>query len=588
MTTGNILAVDDDHDTLRVLIQTLARQGYTVRAAPEAQLALTATRADLPDLILLDIVMPDMSGYELCTLLKEDPHTREVPVIFISGVDAVIDKVRAFEAGGVDYITKPFHQAELVARVATHLALRKLQLDLQAQNARLQHEIAARTHAEQALVAEERALAAQEERAKLSRELHDSIGQILSFISTQAQAAQDLLAENQALAAHTNLTRLIEVAHQTSADLRQYILGLRPTDAAESGFFTTLTAYLEHFTQYYGIPVALSIPPEHPPTPFNPAVEDQVLRILQEALMNVYKHAEARAVQVLVTLEADYAQIIIIDDGTGFEVPAPESAFPAQDAPHFGLRIMRERAAQISGTLEIRSTPESGTQILLRAPRAAEDVPSRALRLLLVDDNELFVEGLRSMLTAQGFAVVGVATDGIEAQEQARALRPDLIVMDVQMPKCDGLTALQKIKAEWPEARVVMLTVVEDEACLLTALKAGAVGYLLKDFSNAEFCAALHELARGEVTLTPELATRVVTEFAHYADSRVSGPPALTPRQWEALQLVAQGLIYKEVAQRLNISEATVKYLMGQVLSRLQVENRAAAVAYATQYLEGR
>jgi adenylate cyclase len=155
---ANILVVDDTPDNLRLLSTILTRQGYQVRKALNAQRALTTIQQSLPDLILLDIMMPDMDGYELCQKLKENSTTREIPIIFISALDGVSDKVKAFEFGGNDYITKPFKSAEVVVRVANQLTIlnqrRQLQQQaqqLEAQNQQLQQEIKERQRAELAL-----------------------------------------------------------------------------------------------------------------------------------------------------------------------------------------------------------------------------------------------------------------------------------------------------------------------------------------------------------------------------------------------------------------------------------------------------
>lgn len=138
----SILIVDDTPASLRLLAQMLASQGYQVRPAPDGALALAAAQAEPPDLILLDIRMPEMDGYQVCARLKADPATCDVPVIFISALDEIQDKVRAFAGGGVDYVTKPFQLEEVLARVQAHLALRRLQRQLQEANQRMEQELA--------------------------------------------------------------------------------------------------------------------------------------------------------------------------------------------------------------------------------------------------------------------------------------------------------------------------------------------------------------------------------------------------------------------------------------------------------------
>ncbi len=141
-TKGDILIVDDTVANLRLLADMLAEHGYDARPVPSGALALGAARAQTPDLILLDIRMPGMNGYEVSKILKEDPSTRDVPIIFLSALDATADKVRAFQAGGVDYVTKPFQIEEVIARVQAHVALRRLQQKLQVANAKMQRELA--------------------------------------------------------------------------------------------------------------------------------------------------------------------------------------------------------------------------------------------------------------------------------------------------------------------------------------------------------------------------------------------------------------------------------------------------------------
>jgi two-component system NarL family response regulator len=243
--------------------------------------------------------------------------------------------------------------------------------------------------------------------------------------------------------------------------------------------------------------------------------------------------------------------------------------------------------------LEIRSAPGQGTCVLVYIPHLAPSPSPEAktpddlvgLRLLLVDDHPLFLEGLRNMLSARGFAVVGVAHDGQTALEQARALRPDVVVMDVHMPGGGGLQATRAIKAEMPESKVVMLTVAEDDANLFEAIKSGASGYLLKSLDANRFCTLLSSVLRGDMPLAPGMAARIMTELSHResaeGDDQDRSPlNDLTSHQQEILRFVAQGMTYKEVAEQMHLSEQTIKYHMAQIVEKLHVENRAQAIAH--------
>jgi two-component system NarL family response regulator len=210
-----------------------------------------------------------------------------------------------------------------------------------------------------------------------------------------------------------------------------------------------------------------------------------------------------------------------------------------------------------------------------------------ALKTLLVDDHPLFLEGLKNLLTLRGIEVVGTAGDGMEALEKARTLHPEIILMDIQMPKLDGLAATRLIKAELPDVKIVMLTMSAEDEDLFEAIKNGARGYLLKTLDVDEFFSLFLGLARGEVPLSPGLASRVLEAFARQAMESEPIKPweakteALSGRQVQVLTLVAQGLTYKEVGAKLCLAERTIKYHVGEIIERLHLENRAQAIHYA-------
>ncbi|HUH98509.1 MAG TPA: response regulator transcription factor [Anaerolineales bacterium] len=205
--------------------------------------------------------------------------------------------------------------------------------------------------------------------------------------------------------------------------------------------------------------------------------------------------------------------------------------------------------------------------------------------ILLVDDHELFREGLEAILGAQSdMQIVGVANDGLEALVKARELKPDLILMDVQMPGMDGLEATRRIKQILPETIIVMLTVRNDDEKLFEALKNGAQGYLLKDIRSQEMLTMLRGALRGEAALSPSLAGRVLTEFRRLSrSSRLGDEEAanLTEREQQVLLHVSHGAPDKEIAETLNISLNTVKTHIRNILAKLQVNTRREAAKVA-------
>ena len=211
------------------------------------------------------------------------------------------------------------------------------------------------------------------------------------------------------------------------------------------------------------------------------------------------------------------------------------------------------------------------------------------MRVLLADDHSLFLEGLAGLLTARGFAVIGTAVDGVEAIAKARDLRPDLILMDICMPRCDGLAATKLIKAEMPQIKIVMLTMAEENEQLFEAIKCGASGYLLKSLEAGRFVDLLLGLANGEAPFAPGLSEKVMGELrrlaaadqGHATAGEGGGHNGLSPHQLQILGLVARGLTYKEVGSVLSLSERTIKYHMRVILDQLRLGNRSQAVAWA-------
>jgi len=214
----------------------------------------------------------------------------------------------------------------------------------------------------------------------------------------------------------------------------------------------------------------------------------------------------------------------------------------------------------------------------------------KKMKLMLVDDHPLFIEGLKYLLETHGISVAGIATNGMEAFEQARVLQPDIILMDIKMPECDGISALKYIKAEMPDIKIVMLTTSDEDDDLFEALKYGASGYLLKNINAEELLAMLSGLENDEVPLSPGLAARLLREFRNNTENSKAAEEScreaevgLTGRQLEILELIAKGSTYKAAAEKLGISERTVKYHMARMIDLLHLKNRAQVIAYAAR-----
>lgn len=213
------------------------------------------------------------------------------------------------------------------------------------------------------------------------------------------------------------------------------------------------------------------------------------------------------------------------------------------------------------------------------------------MKLLLVDDNILYLEGIKNFLEDNGVEVLGTAADGLEAVNKVEMLHPDMIVMDIEMAGCDGIEATRLIKQDFPEIEIVMLTVSEEDEHLFAAIRAGASGYLLKGMDTQQFLEELEKLAAGEAVMAPGMAKRILREFASQAQNTGSASECmnpfepeqseLSPRQTEVLKMLAQGMTYKEIGDALTIREGTVRYHMYEILNKLHLANRTQLITYA-------
>jgi two-component sensor histidine kinase len=353
---NTILIVDDTPENLTMLTQMLTKQGYQVAPAIDGRIALNAVRKAAPDLILLDIMMPGIDGYEVCRQLKADKQTRDIPVIFLSALGEAMNKVKAFSVGGVDYITKPFQVQEVLARVYTHLALRNVQKRLQTQNTQLQQEIAERK------IIEVRLKTALSEREVLLQEIQHRTEASLNVICSMLKLQASMVTEEQTVQLFTDLEtriRVMALVHQklyqtenlAQIDLKGYIYDL---------------AILLYRT--YKVNADLIM--------LKPKLESAIVStdtailcglLLNELLSNCMRHAFPGGKQgeirlELRTLETEEIELCIGDNGVGL----PQD-FDANKNGLFGLQLIRSiEQSHLQGTISQQTTPGKGTEWRVR------------------------------------------------------------------------------------------------------------------------------------------------------------------------------------------------------------------------------
>jgi DNA-binding NarL/FixJ family response regulator len=213
-------------------------------------------------------------------------------------------------------------------------------------------------------------------------------------------------------------------------------------------------------------------------------------------------------------------------------------------------------------------------------------VDIKPVRILIVDDQRLMREGLRTLLELEaGLETAGEAEDGLAALEKYAALQPDVVLMDIRMPRLDGVEATRRMLLRWPEARVIILTTFDDDAIVFDGLRAGALGYLLKDVSGEELAEAIRKVASGGALIEPSVARKVLAEFARLAEpARPAAeqlPEPLSEREQEILRLMAQGANNRQIASQLFLAEGTVKNYVSTILDKLSVQDRTQAALRA-------
>lgn len=358
---AEILIVDDTPASLQLLNDLLVGASYVVRVASEARMALRSAKARPPELILLDVRMPGMDGYELCQRLKADPATASVPVIFLSALRETGDKVRGFALGAVDYIGKPFQPEEVLARVRTHVQLYRLQTRLEEQveqrtaqlraSARLLRDKRQRLQELTAFLQSVR----EDERTSIARELHDELGQALTALRIDVGWLRKHCAPlGQGFVERADGAYAL-VDHTVHA-LRRISEGLRPGMLDVLGLCAALEHLSGQFAERSGIRCHFNADRDEYALPESGAIT--AFRVVQETLTNVTRHAEAQRVDIDLSTVGEHLCISVHDDGCGFDTESPRQGF--------GLLGMRERVLMLGGEINIDGS--AGTTVVVRLP----------------------------------------------------------------------------------------------------------------------------------------------------------------------------------------------------------------------------
>ncbi len=368
----SILIVDDTPVNLAVLVDYLTDYGFNIRIARTGETALQRVHYDAPDLILLDVLMPGIDGFETCRQLKGDATTAEIPVIFMTSLASAEDKIRGFEVGAVDYVTKPLQQAEVLARITTHLRQQTMTQQLRQENSALLASSKAERERLFSAVRQQRSQlraltgklteVQESERRQLARELHDEMGQALTAIRMDLAAVEKALPPTVPVHLRERLSEAAHLTEQTLEQIRELSLNLRPPMLDDLGLVPTVRWYLKRYSSRTTMQSGLRVLGAEQRLPA--AVETALYRVLQEALTNVARHAEATTVQLTLRYQANAVLAHVEDNGCGFDVDERLG----REVGSMGLLGMRERVSLLGGKFHIESIIGKGTTLWLELP----------------------------------------------------------------------------------------------------------------------------------------------------------------------------------------------------------------------------
>lgn len=407
-----------------------------------------------------------------------------------------------------------------------------------------------------------------EERDRLSKDLHDTMGHSYTSI---IMGMETLRTELKTKEGEQKLDSLLQLARNSMEEVRMY---LHQMDLPQESLSLTLTLQQlkEEFEKHAKVNVRTRIIGEE----YTVSKQSKLTmyRSLQESLTNAVRHGHSTEIIVSLHFEPQQIRLDVQDNGCGVE----------EWKDGFGLTAMKERVSQLQGRVIVYSKKGEGTLISCVLPKLVQ-LSNEPIRLCIVDDHSFIRESLHTILDGQdGLQVVGMAEDGEQAVELCERLKPDLVLMDLEMSNLNGIRATKIIKGKWPDIRVLILSTFQDTKRAKEIIRNGADGYLLKSIDSRELAESIRLIYRGGTMIDQHLFHKMWdgNDEEESVELKSDGKEyGLTKRELEVLNLLSQGIRYKTIASKLYLSNGTVRNYASTLYDKLEVKNREEAVQKA-------
>lgn len=583
---AKVLVIDDEILLLAEIVDILRYEGFEVLQSVDGLNGVQSARDNLPDIIICDINMPEIDGYEVLEELRNDSLTAFIPFIFLSARATQTDIRIGMNLGADDYLTKPFDREELVNAIHT-----RLEMHSSYQLNRL------REFSHQVVMAQE------VERRNLSVALKDNLLNILSDLKL-ALNITGMVPYNAQESALRTAKQLADSAVDTINTLSY---SLWPSVLTQVGLLPALLMLFDQFTDRTHIKIDFQYNALE--TISDPDITIAVYRIIQEALTNTEKHAGAGEAQIRLWAEQDNLRLQIEDRGVGFDVEAALS-----NTNKIGLTSMQERAYLVGGELTILSYADSGTRLIGVFPLVTEEttyhvatsyavnasasartlpgvppqlhqgVSDNAIRIAIADSNEVTRWGIRNLLeTRPEFTVVGEIADETGMMRFLEDIKVNTLILSLNLQGQEvSWTLIQKISQSFPNLRILLLSNYPEYTYATQALKNGAHGYILKTSSVNEVIDAVHSVSSGHQYVGKDIVSTLQGNSSTSQNiDTLDAFSTLTEREREIFYLVANGQTNREIAEKLVISPRTAETHRMNMMHKLGLKGTPALVHYA-------